>query len=226
MVVYDEKQCPDPIGCSRTKGKMTMRLAKAALFFTLAAVAACAQVNVGEQKPEASLPFTMTQVATFNLPWRIAFLPDGRMLITEKVGPRLAGDAAGREDPGGEYARGVITRARTACTASSSRRTTPPTTVSISPMSSRVIMAAAWRWLAAKLNVTATSARLEDFEVLWRQMPRGKGGQDRRADRLLAGRPIPLPHRWRPPAHDPCPGSGPARRQDPAPDAGRQTRPR
>src|SRR3954471_4323839 len=29
----------------------------------------------------------MTQVATFNLPWRIAFLPDGRMLITEKVGP-------------------------------------------------------------------------------------------------------------------------------------------
>ena len=29
----------------------------------------------------------MTQVTTFNLPWRIAFLPDGRMLITEKVGP-------------------------------------------------------------------------------------------------------------------------------------------
>jgi glucose/arabinose dehydrogenase len=28
----------------------------------------------------------MTQVTTFNLPWRIAFLPDGRMLITEKVG--------------------------------------------------------------------------------------------------------------------------------------------
>ena len=35
----------------------------------------------------AALPFTVTQVATFNLPWRIAFLPDGRMLITEKVGP-------------------------------------------------------------------------------------------------------------------------------------------
>src|SRR6185436_5763899 len=41
----------------------------------------------GSQAPEPSLPFTMTQVATFNLPWRIAFLPDCRMLITEKVGP-------------------------------------------------------------------------------------------------------------------------------------------
>ena len=60
---------------------------KAALLLTLVAAPARAQVNAGEQKPEASLPFTMTQVATFKLPWRIAFLPDGRMLITEKVGP-------------------------------------------------------------------------------------------------------------------------------------------
>src|ERR1035438_4659311 len=64
-----------------------MKWAKAPLLFTLAAVAAWAQVNVGDQKPEASLPFTMTTVATFRLPWRLAFLPDGRMLITEKVGP-------------------------------------------------------------------------------------------------------------------------------------------
>src|SRR6202047_2391031 len=66
---------------------MTMKLAKTALLFTLASVGSWAQVNVGEQKPEASLPFTMTSVTTFELPWRLAFLPDGRMLITEKVGP-------------------------------------------------------------------------------------------------------------------------------------------
>src|SRR6202050_2902351 len=66
---------------------MTMKLAKAPLLFTVAAVAVWAQVNIGEQKPEASLPFTMTTVTTFKLPWRLAFLPDGRMLITEKVGP-------------------------------------------------------------------------------------------------------------------------------------------
>src|SRR6201982_91631 len=65
---------------------MTTKLAKGALLFTVA-LAAWAQVNVGEQKPEATVPFTMTTVATFKLPWRLAFLPDGRMLITEKVGP-------------------------------------------------------------------------------------------------------------------------------------------
>jgi hypothetical protein len=36
---------------------MTMKLAKAPLLLMLASVAAWAQVNVGEQKPEASLPF-------------------------------------------------------------------------------------------------------------------------------------------------------------------------
>src|SRR5258705_1196842 len=66
---------------------MMMKLANAVLLLTLASAAAWAQVNVGEQKPEASLPFTMTTVTTFTLPWRLAFLPDGRMLITEKVGP-------------------------------------------------------------------------------------------------------------------------------------------
>src|SRR5258708_14511457 len=59
----------------------------AARLLTLASAQARAQINAGELKPESSLPFTMTQVATFKLPWRIAFLPDGRMLVTEKVGP-------------------------------------------------------------------------------------------------------------------------------------------
>ena len=30
----------------------------------------------------------------------------------------------------------------------------------------------------AKLNITATAARLQNLEVLWRQMPKGKGGQE------------------------------------------------
>src|ERR1700759_4864770 len=64
-----------------------MKLLKTASLLAVASVTVWAQENIGEQKPEASMPFTMTTVATFNLPWRLAFLPDGRMLITEKVGP-------------------------------------------------------------------------------------------------------------------------------------------
>jgi glucose/arabinose dehydrogenase len=64
-----------------------MKCVMALMFLALVATRVDAQINAGEQAPEASLPFTMTPVATFNLPWRIAFLPDGRMLITEKVGP-------------------------------------------------------------------------------------------------------------------------------------------
>ncbi|MBC7657235.1 MAG: PQQ-dependent sugar dehydrogenase, partial [Frankiaceae bacterium] len=31
-------------------------------------------------------PFAITEVAKFNEPWAMAFLPDGRLLVTEKAG--------------------------------------------------------------------------------------------------------------------------------------------
>src|SRR5690349_22323177 len=74
-------------------------LLKTTLLLTLASSTARAQINAGELKPEASLPFTMTQVAEFKLPWRIAFLPDGRMLITEKVGPLWLVTQKGEKTP-------------------------------------------------------------------------------------------------------------------------------
>src|SRR6266545_7708874 len=64
-----------------------MKTFRIALLLTLVSAPARAQINAGELKPETDLPFTMTKVAEFKLGWRIAFLPDGRMLVTEKVGP-------------------------------------------------------------------------------------------------------------------------------------------
>src|SRR5215831_11940693 len=76
------------------------RLWNAALVLTLASVAVRAQTNAGNLKPETALPFTVTEVANgFKLPWRIAFLPDGRMLITEKVGPVALVTQKGEKTP-------------------------------------------------------------------------------------------------------------------------------
>ncbi len=154
-----------------------MKLAKAALLLSSASAMALAQVNVGEQKPEASLPFTMTTVATFKLPWRVAFLPDGRMLVTEKVGPvwlvSQKGEKIQVENTPAVYYQGqngmhgIFLSPKYATDKSVYLTYAEPGDYGGGLALAR-----------AKLNVTATSAKLENYEVLWRQMPKGKGGQE------------------------------------------------
>jgi glucose/arabinose dehydrogenase len=157
---------------------MTMKLARAALLSTLVSAAAWAQVNVGEQKPEASLPFTMTTVSTFELPWRIAFLPDGRMLVTEKVGPIWLVSQKGEKISAVANTPPVYWQGQSGMHG-----------VFVSPHYATdhyVYLTYAepgdygggLALARAKLNLTDTSARLGNFEVLWRQLPRGKGGQE------------------------------------------------
>lgn len=45
-----------------------------------------AQVNEGHRAASAELPFDIRRIAEFSYPWRMAALPDGQMLITEKSG--------------------------------------------------------------------------------------------------------------------------------------------
>lgn len=54
----------------------------------LALLAACSSGNVVAQTEAqgAEKPFTVTPVADFDAPWAMTFLPDGRMLVTEKKG--------------------------------------------------------------------------------------------------------------------------------------------
>ncbi|MEO6081472.1 MAG: PQQ-dependent sugar dehydrogenase [Steroidobacteraceae bacterium] len=56
------------------------------LLALLTTTPALAQINAGAVVPMADKPFTVTKVVQFNTPWRMAFLPDGRMLVTEKGG--------------------------------------------------------------------------------------------------------------------------------------------
>ena len=134
---------------SRKDGGMTVRFSNAVLLLTLASPAAWAQVNMGEQKPEATLPFEMTTVSsTFELPWRIAFLPDGRMLVTEKIGPIWLVSAEGQKIAplGGTPA--VYWQGQNGMLGVYVSPATPPTRASTSPTSSRATMAAARRWPA------------------------------------------------------------------------------
>jgi len=152
--------------------------ASAALLLTLVSATARAQVNAGEQKPEPSLPFTMTQVASFKLPWRIAFLPDGRMLITEKVGPVWLVTQTGEKTPvdnvpavlwqGQGGMLGVFLSPHYATDHSVYLTYSEP------GQEERTSSLALAR---ARLALGEGKASLEGLEVLWRDMPKGRGGQ-------------------------------------------------
>jgi glucose/arabinose dehydrogenase len=151
-------------------------LASAALLLAVTSTPARAQINAGEQKPEASLPFTMTQVATFNLPWRIAFLPDGRMLITEKPGAVWLVTQQGaktqvanvppvlHQGQGGLL--GIFVSPHYATDHNVYLTYSEPGEGGSSLALAR-----------AKLAIGDAGASLDGLEVLWRQMPKGKGGQ-------------------------------------------------
>jgi aldose sugar dehydrogenase len=148
----------------------------AVLLFALAADPALAPSNAGTLKPEADLPFTMTQVATFNRPWRIAFLPDGRMLITEKVGPVWLVTPQGAKTPvanapavlfqGQGGMLGVFVSPKYAADHNVYLTYSEPGDGGSSLALAR-----------ARLSIGEGTASLDGLQVLWRQMPKGKGGQ-------------------------------------------------
>jgi glucose/arabinose dehydrogenase len=148
----------------------------AALILALAPGAASAQINAGTQAPESSQPFTMTQVTTFNLPWRIAFLPDGRMLITEKVGPVWLVTQDGKKTPVAN-APAVLSQGQGGMLGvflSPHYATDHNVYLTYSEPGDGGSSLAMAR---AKLAIGADSASLDGLEVLWRQMPKGRGGQ-------------------------------------------------
>lgn len=57
-------------------------------------VSLCCEAALAKDAP---LPFDITPVATFNEPWAMTFLPDGRLLVTEKRGRLLVVTADGEK---------------------------------------------------------------------------------------------------------------------------------
>ena len=154
-----------------------MKAVRTALFLALVSTSAYAQVNAGAQAPTPDMPFTMTSVTTFDLPWRLAFLPDGRMLVTEKVGRLdLVTQAGAKVEVGGVPAvyyqgqnglLGVFLSPHYATDQNVYLTYAEPGEYGGGLALAR-----------AKLNITGDRARLDGLTVLWHQVPKGKGGQE------------------------------------------------
>jgi glucose/arabinose dehydrogenase len=146
-------------------------------------IIAAAQVN--DSRPLGpSVPFTMTQVAPFQLPWRIAFLPDGRMLVTEKVGALWLVTQNGVKTPVANLPRseytvrtqgyldnngmlGVYTSPNYATDHNIYLTYSEPGP----PYGSSIALA------RARLLIADGKASLEELQVIWRDGARGEGGQ-------------------------------------------------
>jgi glucose/arabinose dehydrogenase len=158
-----------------------MKLTKAVLLLTVASAAAWSQVNAGATKNEATIPFNMTTApATFEWPWRIAVLPDGRMLITEKVGPVWLVSAEGQKiaQLGGTPA--VWWQGQSGMLGIYLSPTFATDQNIYLTYSEPGDYGGGLALARAKLNLTATAASFArgSFQVLWHQMPKGKGGQE------------------------------------------------
>ena len=151
-------------------------LAIAGICLAMASSGALAQVNAGEQQSETKLPFTMTQVTTLRLPWRIAFLPDGRMLITEKVGGLWLVTQKGEKTPvanipavlwqGQGGMLGVYLSPHYAQDHNVYLTYSEPGDDGSSLALAR-----------AQLKIAGDAASLENLQVIWRDGERGRGGQ-------------------------------------------------
>lgn len=133
-------------------------------------------VNAGTLAARAGLPFTITAMARFDSPWALAFLPDGRLLVTEKSGRLLLTTPSGHKqavtgvpavDDGGQ--NGLLDIAISPDFASD--RTLYLSYVEPGAGGSSLALA------RARLVEDGASPRLEPLQVIWRQLPKGRGGQ-------------------------------------------------
>ena len=123
---------------------------------------------------DAPAPFKVGKIADFQYPWRIAFMPDGRMLLTEKAGKVWLVTQGGAKQPVGGVPRvryggqGGLLGVYVSPTFARDRGVY--LTYS-EPGGSGSGLALALAKLAPD------GSRLDGLKVIWRELPKGKGGQ-------------------------------------------------
>jgi glucose/arabinose dehydrogenase len=124
----------------------------------------------------AGPPFTRTEVGDFEEPWAIAFLPDGRALVTEKQGAlKLWGAGGAVVDVSGvpEVAYGGQGGMLDVAPAPDFAHSRLVYLSYAEPGEGGSGLALG----RGRLVEENGAARLDGFEVLWRQLPKGEGGQ-------------------------------------------------
>jgi len=156
---------------------MLRRSLLALVLFGILPACARAQINEGAVKADADQPFTLTTVEHFNYPWKIAFLPDQRLLVTEKPG-KLWLVTPGKNKvqvpgvPAVAYAgQGGLLSVAVAPSFAQDQGIYLTYSEGPSPDSSSLALA------HATLVAANGQARLDNLKVIWRELPRGAGGQ-------------------------------------------------
>ncbi|MQB04414.1 PQQ-dependent sugar dehydrogenase [Agrobacterium tumefaciens] len=135
-----------------------------------------AQVNEGSKPAEKTLPFKIETIAQFATPWAIAFIPDGRILVTEKEGRLFLTTQAGEKlevsgVPVVQYSgqNGLLDIAA----APDFKNTRSIYLSFVEPGREGSGLALA----RAQLVESEQRASLANLEVIWRQLPKGSGSQ-------------------------------------------------
>jgi glucose/arabinose dehydrogenase len=133
-------------------------------------------VNYGASTPTSAKPFRIAPVASFDSPWALAFLPDQRMLVTEKPGRLWLVTAAGAKTAVAgvpsvhSEGQGGLLFVATSPTFAQDRQIY---LTYAEPGDGGDGLALA----RARLDLDTGQPMLKDLQVLWRQLPRGAGGQ-------------------------------------------------
>jgi len=148
----------------------------AATAFTSLTDANAQSINAGERGESTVRPFTSRAIAEFDRPWALAFLPDGRMVVTEKLGKIFLVTQTGQKTEVGHVPvvaavgqNGLLDVAVAPDFPTSSRlyfTYTEP-----GDNGSRLVLS------RATLAISDSGASLSDGKVIWQQSPSGGGGQ-------------------------------------------------
>jgi glucose/arabinose dehydrogenase len=135
-----------------------------------------ADENAGLIQPNATRPFVAKAVATFDTPWAIAFLPDDRLLITQKGGQLFLVTQQGDKRRVGGVPKVQYEGQNGLLDVAISPRFAADNLVYLTymepgPGGSSLALA------RAGLVESGAGASLADLSVIWRQMPKGGGGQ-------------------------------------------------